>query len=754
MELEARRANAGERSFRGRKAGHSPGPGRVGGHGSAHRLRSAAALLLCGTALGLIQPASSFAQDAAQNPVETPATITLDTVVIDGGTGSAVGPDTSIVARDTAVGSKTDTPVLDVPASISVVTQEEIEQRDANDLDEVLAYTAGVSTDIYGGDDRYDFYLIRGFYQSNYGTYRDGLANRTWNFTGSRIEPYGAQRFEVLKGSTSTLFGLNGPGGLVNAITKRPQDKAFGEVYTTFGDGHIETGTDFGAPLTATGDWSYRVTAKWQDGNNGADFTQDDRVYLAPAVTWSPDAATSLTILGDYNKRDGNTSHGIPYGSGIDPDTFLGESDYDNMDTEEWNIGWQFSHDFGNGLQVRSNARYTDLDLTYESVYPSSGLIAGTDTINRASLGVYGRSKSFLTDNQLQYDASAGMFDSRTLVGVDYSHYDIDETRDDGTASPIDVTNPDYCGRGCVVPYRQLVDANEIEIVGLYAQEELTIDERWILTFGGRYDHVEQTNDYDYDYGGGFLSQGTDQVTDEAFTSRLGLTYKATDEVSLYANYSESFQPIGTSRAFLAESAKPQEGTQYEVGAKYRPDAVDALFTLALFDLTQSNVTQWDPNYTAQYQLGEVNVRGVELEGKMALDDRLKLTLAYSYWDAEIEEDVLGNAGNRPQLVPEHLASIWADYTIPGEGRVGDLTLGAGIRYIGSTFADDANTIDLDARTTVDAALTYKVTDNATLQVNATNIFDKRTVSHVDTFSDTAYYNDGRTVRGTLRYTW
>ncbi|WP_233721482.1 TonB-dependent siderophore receptor [Jiella avicenniae] len=714
------------------------------------RSRPTAALLLCGSALALIQPSYAFAQSAASDG----PTIDLDTVVIDGGTGGAVGPDTGIVARNTAVGSKTDTPILDLPAAVSVVTEEEMRQRDVDDLDEVLAYTPGVSSDIYGSDDRYDFYLIRGFYQSNYGSYRDGLPNRTWNFTGSRIEPYGAQRFEVLKGSTSTLFGLNGPGGLVNAITKRPQDQPFGEVYTSFGDRHIETGTDFGAPLTATGDWSYRMTAKWQDGNNGADFTQDDRLYVAPALTWSPDAATSLTILGDYDKRKGNTSHGIPYGSGLDPDTFLGVRDYDNMDTEEFNLGWLFSHDFDNGLQFRSNARYTNLDLTYESVYPGAPLGPGTTSLARSSLGIYGKSESFLIDNQLQYDASLGLFDTRTLVGIDYSHYDITETRKDGTASPIDIASPADCGRGCVVPYRQLIDDTEIEIVGLYAQEELTIDDRWILTFGGRYDHVRQIDDYDYDYGGGFVSKGTDAVTDEAFTSRLGLTYKATDEVSLYANYSESFQPIGTSRSSLAEPAEPQEGTQYEVGAKYAPAGVDALFTLALFDLTQSNVTQWDPNYTAQYQLGEVNVRGVELEGKMALDDRLDLTLGYSYWDAEIKEDVLGNAGHRPQLVPEHIASIWADYTIPGEGRIGDLTIGAGVRYFGPSYADDANTIDLDARTTVDAALTYKITDNAALQVNATNIFDKRYVAHVDTFSDTAYYNDGRTVRGTLRYTW
>ena len=160
MEHEERQARAGDRSFRGRKAGHAAR------HGGMRRPRGTAALLACGTALGLIQPCLALAQDAGA-PVTQ---IDLDTVVIDGGTGSAVGPDATIVARDTAVGSKTDTPILDVPAAVSVVTEDEMRQRDVDNLDEVLAYTAGVSSDIYGSDDRYDFYLIRGFYQSNYGT--------------------------------------------------------------------------------------------------------------------------------------------------------------------------------------------------------------------------------------------------------------------------------------------------------------------------------------------------------------------------------------------------------------------------------------------------------------------------------------------------------------------------------------------------------------------------------------------------------
>ncbi|BDA86205.1 ligand-gated channel protein [Aureimonas sp. SA4125] len=695
------------------------------------------ALVVFGPVLGL--PAVSLAQDATDEN----APIQLDTVTLEGQGGKAVGPDASIVAERSATGSKTDTPILDLPAAVSVVTEEELEKRNAQNLDEALAYTAGVSTDEYGSDDRYDYYRIRGFYQTGQGTYRDGLPMRLYGFTGSRIEPYGMQRIEVLKGSTSTLFGLNAPGGLVNAITKRPQSTKFGEVYTTVGDEHVETGADFGGSIDAAGDWSYRLTTKWQDGDNNADFTNDDRFYVAPALTWSPSDATSLTILGDYNKRDGNTSHAIPLGSGLDPKTYLGEPDFDAMDTVEKNIGYQFSHDFGNGLQFRQNARYTDLDLTYESVYGATADI----TAGRSAWAVYGEAQRFGIDSQLQYDASYGRIDSRTLVGMDYGNDKTSEYRVFGSAAGIDIFNPSYCGRDCIILPPGYTWNNHQTAQGVYVQEELTLDKRWILTLGGRYDHVRTQSDMP-EYG---LSY---DVTDDAFTKRAGLTYKITDGISVYTNYSESFEPTAADRSSLVGDPEPQEGRQYEVGAKYRPEGLDALFTVALFDLTQTNVP-YSISTTTQSQIGEVNVRGLELEGKMAMTDRLNMTLAYSFWNSEIVEDGIGTAeGNRPYLVPEHLASVWADYTIPESDHLGDLTLGLGVRFVGSSFTDNENTIKIDSHTLVDAAIKYAVTESTQLSVNATNLFDEEYIASVNTYENSAYYGDGRAVRATLKYTW
>ncbi|WP_082021225.1 TonB-dependent siderophore receptor [Chromohalobacter japonicus] len=676
----------------------------------------------------LLSP-SALAQSDEATELET---VTVEAAAV---ADSVVGPDSSIVAERTMTGSKTNTDLLDLSNSVSVVTEQELRARHVQNLEQALSYTAGVTVDQYGSDDRYDYFMIRGFNATSLGTYRDGLTNRTVNFTGSKLEPYGLQRVDVLKGSTSTLFGLNAPGGLVNAITKRPLDYEFGEVYTTLGDGHTETGADFGGPIDPAGKWTYRITTKWQGAELSADHTQDDRFYFAPAVTYEPDDATSLTLLADFNKRDTNAAHSTPRGYDLDPDTFFGEPDYNDMDRVERNVGYLFEHDFDNGLTFRQNARYTHLDLDYNHVY-----LSDPDPANgRVAFVVDGERNRYAIDNQLQYDAAFDSVDSRMLAGFDYTHDDVHESSLSGTAGGIDVYDPQYCGESCVTLSEQPDFRQKQEAQGFYLQEELIFAERWILTLGGRYDNVNtQTVD--------------DDVNDYALTKRAGLTYKALEDLALYANYSESFQPP-TSRP-TSGSADPQEGEQYEVGVKYRPADTKALFTVALFDLTQTNVNK-QVAQNIYRQIGKVNVSGIELESKLALSDRLDLTAAYSFWDSEIEKDGLtGYDGNRPSLVPEHIASVWADYTIPGNASRGDLMLGLGTRYVGATYVDDANSEKSGSYTLVDAMASYALTPNLDLAVNASNLFDREYVSYVDTFSNSDYYGDGRSVLTTLRYHW
>lgn len=671
----------------------------------------------------------------------------LDTLRVEANAAEASDPANAItdsfVATRTRTASKTGTAVLDDAAAVSVVTQKELETRNVQDLQQAVAYTSGVQSGEYGSDVRYDYVRMRGFGQTNLGTYRDGLSSRVYNFTTSRPETYGLQQVDVLKGSTSSLFGMNAPGGLVNMITKRPQDEAAGEVLTTFGENHLRGAGDVTGPVGEGSNWSYRLTALWQDAERGQDYSQDDRIYVAPAFTYAPNADTRLTILTSYSDRESGLGYGFPAGIETSRDAFFGEPDFNNFDTEETNIGYELSHRISDKLEFRQNARYTHVDLTYETVYLNDTTPLG----DRTAFAVYGELDRFAIDNQFQYDTAINdMFDSKTLVGLDYNRDQNRERRFDGTASAIDPYNPSYCGMSCI----NLNFTSDTEITqaayGLYAQEQLTIADDWIATVGGRFDYVQSDTDT--------ISSGTtDERDDHKFTSRFGLTYKATDEVSIYGNYSESFQPVYSGLASRPDGVKPQEGTQYELGVKYQPEAIDALFSAAVFDLTQENVSQWDAATRTYTQIGEINSRGLELEGKMSLDEQTNMTVAYTFLDAEIKDDLTAaNIGNRPANVPRHQASAWLDYTIPGQGAFGDLTLGGGARFVGERQRNDGNTETLPSNTVFDAAINYAVTDTVSLAVNATNLFDREYISS-NTFGS-RYYGDGRTVLATLKYSW
>ncbi|MFE3838520.1 TonB-dependent siderophore receptor [Pseudogemmobacter sonorensis] len=722
---------------------------------------AALARLLAGTGLvyevsGNTVTVSAPDQSAADPGDVENGVINLGTIYIGGASGTWAPVD-GIVAERTGTGSKTDAAVIDIPASVSVVGAEEMDNRGVNTLDTALAYTAGVNTNLYGADRRYDFVAIRGFDGTNASMYRDGLQSRIHNFTGTRIETYGMERVEVMKGSTSTLYGMNEPGGMINVITKRPLDYKFGEVYSTLGDNHLEFGTDFGGPLDEAGNWTYRLTAKWQESEDGPAWARDDRLYIAPALTWRPSDATSITLMADYQKRDGSNRYGIPVGSGIDPETFLGEPEFEHNETVEKNIGFALEHAFDSGLILRSHGRYSDLELDRASTYAANH---PEDAFNgRHAEKIDGTMERWSFDTHLQYDASFGRVNSRTLIGFDYTRA---ETYDDvyrGTVGSIgSISDPVYCGLSCItLGTHFIVDAVE-KTSGLYVQEELTIDDRWILTLGLRYDDVDADVTQIQFFTPTFSFPFSQQVKSHALTSRAGLTWKATEDLSLYATYSESFVPIApfSTGSALIEAPDPKEGEMFEIGVKYRPEGMNALFTAAVYDLRQTNLPYQTGAWTWA-QLGEIRSRGVELEARAELTAATNLALAYSYTDAEIVRHQTGTEnGNSPAFVPEHAASLWLDHTFAGNGAMNDLTIGIGARYVGSRYADIQNTVKLPAHAVFDAAVHYKLAENTALSVNISNLFDKTYVSHVETWSnpDTAFYGSGRMIRASLKHRW
>lgn len=693
-------------------------------------LGSRTALLLGCTALVAFTPMRVLAQEAGATGDAT----VLETIVVEG-TGTDDDARSVVATKTTGVG-KMPTDILVAPASVSVITSKEIQDRGAESIEQVVQYTAGVVTDFYGSDDRYDYFDIRGF--TPY-TYRDGLAiGRT--FGGTREEPFAFERIEVLKGASSAGFGAAEPGGSVNYVTKLPKSERFGEVYGTGGSyNHKEVGLDFGDNITEDDTLSYRLTGKLQGADGEYDYSEDDKKFIMGGLTWRPTDVTSLSFVFDHLNMDGVPgSGGQPLGTDFDRDRFFGEPDYYFRSTNRNTYSVMFDHDFGNGLTFGSNARYANSDDAFGSAYLSATSTDGSNIANRYFFGNDKSSEQFVIDANLIYETSFDNVESRTLAGVEYNDFQSVNYGFYNPAAPsINWVNPVYSGGPASTAPTSGTD-NDQKTKAIYLQQDLTFSDRLTVSAGLRNDWLDlsETN----------LFTGVTRADDHSeFTGRFGLSYKFTEELAAFASYAESAAPPSI-------GSEPTTGKQYEAGIKYRPDAFPALFTASVYDLTKGNITVYDSVTYLPQTVEEVRHRGIELEAKAEVTDNIEVIAAYTYIDSKIEEPGGANDGNRLMRVPKHVASVWGTYTLAGEGARGDMTFGLGARYTDSYFTNITNTISSESAVVFDASFSYKIQENTTFQLNASNLFDEKHAASQD--SGGVYYNPGRAIYATLRQTW
>lgn len=689
------------------------------------------AILLSCTALAAISATSAVAQDGSEAAGGTQ----LETIVIEG-SGNGDDDARTIVARKATGVGKMPTEVLQTPASVSVITSKEVQERGASTVEQVVQYTAGVVTDFYGSDDRFDYFDIRGF--TPY-TYRDGLPiGRT--FGAAREEPYAFERIEILKGASSAGFGAAEPGGSVNYVTKLPKSERFGEVYGTVGSfSHKEAGIDFGDNITEDDTLSYRLTGIYQNADAEYDHSQDNKKFIMGGLTWRPTDLTSLSFVFDHLNTDGVPgSGGHPIGSDFDRDRFFGEPDYYFRTTNRNTYSVMLDHDFGNGLTFGSNARYMKSADAFGGAYLSNTRTDGSNLADRYYFGSDKSSEQFVVDANLMYETRFNDVESRTLAGVDYNNFN---SQNFGLYVPgapsINWMNPVYSG-GPASTAPNSGTRNDQTTNGIYLQQDLTFFDRLTASVGLRNDWLDlrETNLFT-----GVVKEGDYSE----FTKRFGLSYKITDELAAYVSYAESVAPPGAGN-------EPTTGKQYEAGIKYQPEAFPALFTASVYDLTKGNITVYDSVTYLPTTVEEVRHRGIEIEAKAEIIDNIGLIAAYTYIDSEIKEPGGANDGNRLMRVPEHMASIWGTYTLPGNGIRGDMTFGLGARYVDSYFTNITNTIASESAVVFDASFTYEIRENTALQLNASNIFDEKHVASQD--GGGVYYNPGRAIYATLRQTW
>ncbi|EED0305417.1 TPA: ferrichrome porin FhuA [Escherichia coli] len=701
---------------------------------------------------------SVYAQ-AAVEPKEDTITVTAAPAPQE----SAWGPAATIAARQSATGTKTDTPIQKVPQSISVVTAEEMALHQPKSVKEALSYTPGVSVGTRGASNTYDHLIIRGFAAEgqSQNNYLNGLKLQGNFYNDAVIDPYMLERAEIMRGPVSVLYGKSSPGGLLNMVSKRPTTEPLKEVQFKAGtDSLFQTGFDFSDALDDDGVYSYRLTGLARSANAQQKGSEEQRYAIAPAFTWRPDDKTNFTFLSYFQNEPETGYYGwlpkegtvepLPNGKRL-PTDFNEGAKNNTYSRNEKMVGYSFDHEFNDTFTVRQNLRFAQNKVSQKSVYgygmcsdplytkDQEALKASPclsipqsqwgHTLTRQYVIDNEKLENFSVDTQLQSKFATGSVDHTLLTGVDFMRMrnDIDSWFGyAGSVAPSDIYNLDRSDFDFGAhpnpsgPYRVLLKQKQ---TGLYVQDQAQWD-KVLVTLGGRYDWADQSS-FNRDYG------NKSERDDKEFTWRGGVNYLFDNGVTPYFSYSESFEPASQTDA-NGDLFAPSKGKQYEVGVKYVPEDRPIVVTGALYQLTKTNNLMADPNGSLfSVEGGEIRARGVELEAKAALSASVNVVGSYTYTDAEYTTDTTYK-GNTPAQVPKHMASLWADYTF-FDGPLSGLTLGTGGRYTGSSYGDPANSFKVGSYTVVDALVRYDLArvgmagSNVALHVN--NLFDREYVA-------------------------
>lgn len=687
----------------------------------------------------------------------------LPTVTVTGNRDNPnVGAADGYVAVSGVTATKTDTPLIETPQSVSVVTSDQMTAQGAQTVAEALRYTASVLPEIRGAGSPAAGYLFsRGFYLEQF---LDGSrlpSDTSFGYAIPSFDPYGLERIDVLHGPASVLYGQANPGGVANLVSKQPTTEPIHEVFVTTGShGRAQAGFDMGGALTSDGKLSYRLTATGLTTGTQVDDTKEKRIYIAPAVTWKPDQNTTLTVLAKY-QRDPDVGYynfapalGTvvfnPAGN-VSSHTNLGDPNFDEHSRTQYSVGYEFEHRFNDTWTFRQNTHYTYVTDDLNQIFANGFATGSNTTLNRYSFFNDENSKTFTIDNQMQAKVNTGPIAHTILFGVDYQRVLYREDVGLGAAPSLNVFAPVY--NDVAMPAAFSDDHIRQKQLGAYVQDQMAYG-KWRFLIGAREDWVtaDDTNPLEGTY---------EAQSARAFTWRTGLVYLFDSGVAPYASFAKSFDPqVG--ELYGGGIAKPTTAQQYEVGVKYQPRGYNSFITASLFDLTEHNVLTSDldhPGYNTQ--AGEVRARGVELEGHASLSDNLDLVASYTYLNdvtTESNDTATTLSGDTTSLqgktvwgIPRNIASAWLDYTLHG-GNLRGLGFGAGVRYLGASY-DESNTIRVGPATLFDAAIHYDTGLHWLFSLNAKNLFNRQYIASCFSAA-TCTYGDGVEVLGTARYRW
>lgn len=673
-------------------------------------MRASLEQILLVTSLITALPMAAYAESPAKKTELEPVIVTTNEEIPD-------GPKGSLIAQESSIGKST-ADIMATPRSVSVITEQRMEDMGVQNVQDALLYTAGVYGAPYGDDTRGDWAIIRG---SSPEFYVDGLKEAFGYYNNTRQDAYSLSRIEILKGPASVEYGQGTVGGIVNLVSKLPQEESFREVTAEYGSfNHKRLGGDVTGKIDENGEFLYRLVASVQDSDHQTDHVVDNRLSFNPSFTWRPDNDTNLTLHANLQDNESNSgTQFLPHQGTVFPapngdiprDLFVSEPGYDRYDTNQQAVTFIGDHAFNDVWSIRGAVRYMHGTSEYYTMYPAFPPTINPDgrTINRWVDATEASVSALTSDIRVNGLLETGMVEHNLTAGIDYqdattntdSYFSVD-------GGILDLYQPVYGNIPTGVTLARAPSTNTRQ-AGIYVNNHMTIADHWIVALGLRGDEAETK------------TRGAAGQEDTAWTKNAGLMYRFDNGIAPYVSYAESFTPvIGADRN--NNTYDPKEGQQYEVGVKYQPPGTQSIFTAALFDIVEENRLTSDPlDPLTSVQSGEVNIQGFELEGQTKWRD-FDLLTNYTRLETEITESNDGDEGYNLADIPDHMFSAWVTWR-PSTFWQG-FRAGAGIRHVGSSW-DGSDTFERSSYTLGDAMIGYEFIENWDVALNARNITDE-----------------------------
>ncbi|MCJ8145623.1 TonB-dependent siderophore receptor [Acinetobacter sp. A3.8] len=652
--------------------------------------------------------------------------------------------DTQAYAATTASAVlRSDTPLFETAQSISVISEKQLEQKQAKTLAEALQGVAGVSSGQYGRRG-WDDFIIRGQVSSAQ-TYVDGLRIQSSDNALRSEDITGLQSIEVVKGPTSTGFGFALPGGLVNLSTKRPEAETAYRGNVSYGSNALIDGTfDLNYAPNNTEKGAVRVVGHVSDQDDPTDYIYYKNYYFSPSYNFDLGDKDELSVIASYQYRDFIRQQGIPYSDGdyknYSERLYFGVPNLSNT-VEVLRLGSNYTHYFDHGWTFKQNFAVTQTDADNNPVL--AGGESPLPTINRRLERQLKDDVNFALDQNVSRQFDWGKTQYDLMVGLDAMHERSDYERRRKNLTAFDADNPVYTA---VTPATATIahQITDTQYMGVYLRNHFKIDEHWILGLSGRHDWTQVEVEDIY-------NDSLTKNSDNAFTGNASLMYQINDQFAPYVSYATSFFPV-SDMGEDGDLLDPEEGEQFEVGVKFQGLDQKLQGYVAYYDLTRKNVTESDTSGDYSVQIGEQQTKGFETELSAALTDQWNVTATYSYIPtAKItESETTSDIGNRINHVPKNAGSLSTQYYF-GADQLG-WNIGAGVSYQGERSAQRGSSyVPLSSYTLYDVNAGYEA-KHWGAKFSIKNLFDKEYLVGTTPNAQLVNWGDPRAFRLSLNF--